>query len=402
MMKKILIMLILFIPSIVFALDVPDIHSNKYLIYDLTEDKILHEKGLTDQTSIASLTKIVTTITAIEKNPNLDKKVTITNKMLSGIPWDASVAGLKVGDTLSIMDLLYASMLPSGADATQVLAIESSGSVKDFVIEMNELVKKIGATNTNFVNVTGYDVDNHYSTLEDLIKIIKYALENKTFKTIFETKEYTMSNSKKVYSTIAKYNKDMNLDTSRIIGSKTGFTGNAGICIAATIKSNDHDILIITLGAPYIYGNFYNLKDALTLTQFIDENYKNEILSKKGDFVKTLPVEYSKVNEFDVISNDEITKFLPIDYDKSKFSVKYNGKETLSYKDKKNDIIGKIDYYYDDELIGSENVILNINLEKDYSKILYKNRFIFIGIIGIINLIIIFLIIMRKRKKLRM
>lgn len=398
-MKKILIMLILFIPSIVFALDVPDIHSNKYLIYDLTEDKILHEKGLTDQTSIASLTKIVTTITAIEKNPNLDKKVTITNKMLSGIPWDASVAGLKVGDTLSIMDLLYASMLPSGADATQVLAIESSGSVKDFVIEMNELVKKIGATNTNFVNVTGYDVDNHYSTLEDLIKIIKYALENKTFKTIFEAKEYTMSNSKKVYSTIAKYNKDMNLDTSRIIGSKTGFTDNAGICIAATIKSNDHDILIITLGAPYIYGNFYNLKDALTLTQFIDENYKNEVLSKKGDFVKTLPVEYSKVNEFDVVSNDEITKFLPIDYDKSKFSVKYNGKETLSYKDKKNDIIGEIDYYYDDELIGSENVILNINLEKDYSKILYKNRFIFIGIIGII---IIFLIIMRKRKKLRM
>lgn len=396
-MKKILIILILFIPSIAFALEVPDIHSNKFLIYDLTEDKILQEKGLTDQTSIASLTKIVTTIVAIEKNPDLNKKIVITSIMLSGIPSDASVAGLKVGDNLSIMDLLYASMLPSGADATQVLAFISSGSIKEFVKSMNELAKKIGATNTNFVNVTGYDIDNHYSTLEDLVKIIKYALNNETFKTIFETREYTLSNSKKIYSTIKKYNQNMNLDTSRIIGSKTGYTGNAGICIAATIKSSKHDILIITLGAPYIYGNFYNLKDALTLTEFIDNNYKNETLSKKGDFIKTLPVEYSKTNKFDIITNSEIIKFLPIDYDKSKFSVKYNGKEVLSYKNKKKEVIGEINYYYDNELIESEDVILNIDIKKDYIKLLYKNRFPIIFII----VIIILILNLRSRKKLK-
>lgn len=398
-MKKILIILILFIPSIVFSLGIPDIHSNKFVIYDLTDDKILIEKGLTDQTSIASLTKIVTTITAIEKNSDLSKKITITSIMLSGIPSDASTAGLKVGDNLSIMDLLYASMLPSGADATQVLAFISSGSIKEFVNDMNNLAKKIGATNTNFVNVTGYDVNNHYSTLEDLIKIIKYSLNNETFKTIFETKEYTLSNSKKIYSTIKKYNQNMNLDTSRIIGSKTGYTGNAGICIAATIKSSNHDILIITLDAPYVYGNFYNLKDALILTEFIDNNYKNEVLSKKGDLIKTLPVEYSKTNKFDIITNKEIVKFLPIDYDLSKFSVKYSGKEKLNYKNKKNEIIGKIDYYYDDELLSSEKVILDITLEKDYLKLLYKYRFQIISIIGIISLIVIF--IFNKGKKLR-
>lgn len=398
-MKKILIILILFIPSIVFSLDIPDIHSNKFVIYDLTDDKILIEKGLTDQTSIASLTKIVTTITAIEKNSDLSKKITITSIMLSGIPSDASTAGLKVGDNLSIMDLLYASMLPSGADATQVLAFISSGSIKEFVNDMNDLAKRIGATNTNFVNVTGYDANNHYSTLEDLIKIIKYSLNNETFKTIFETKEYTLSNSKKIYSTIKKYNQNMNLDTSRIIGSKTGYTGNAGICIAATIKSSNHDILIITLDAPYVYGNFYNLKDALILTEFIDNNYKNEVLSKKGDLIKTLPVEYSKTNKFDIITNKEIVKFLPIDYDLSKFSVKYSGKEKLNYKNKKNEIIGKIDYYYDDELLSTEKVILNITLEKDYLKILYKYRFQIVSIIGIISLIIIFTF--NKRKKLR-
>lgn len=400
-MKKILIMIILFIPSIAFALDVPDIHSNKFIIYDLTEDKILQEKGLIDETSIASLTKIVTTITAIEKNNDLNKKVTITNKMLAGIPSDASIAGLKVGDNLSIMDLLYASMLPSGADATQVLAFTSSGSIKEFVNDMNKLATNIGATNTNFVNVTGYDVDNHYSTLEDLVKIIKYALNNQTFKTIFETREYTLSNSKKVYSTIKKYNQTMNLDTSRIIGSKTGYTGDAGICIAATINSNNHDILIITLGAPYVYGNFYNLKDALTLTNFIDDNYKNEILSKKGDFVKTLPVKYSKTNEYDIVTNTDIIKYLPIDYDLSKFSVKYSGKEVLSYKDKKNSEIGVINYYYDDELINTEKVILNETLKKDYLKIIYKYKLQIILCILIISLIIILKIKKGKKRKRR-
>lgn len=396
-MKKILFILILLIPSIAFALEVPDIHSNKFLIYDLTDDKILQEKGLTDQTSIASLTKIVTTIVAIEKNPDLNKKIVITSIMLAGIPSDASVAGLKVGDNLSIMDLLYASMLPSGADATQVLAFISSGSVKEFVNSMNELAKKVGATNTNFVNVTGYDINNHYSTLDDLVKIIKYALNNETFKTIFETKEYTLSNSKKIYSTIKKYNESMGLDTSRIIGSKTGYTGSAGICIAATIKSSNHDILIITLGAPYVYGNFYNLKDALDLTEFVDKNYKNEILSKKGDFIKTLPIEYSKSNKFDIVTNSEIVKFLPIDYDKSKFSVKYSGKEVLSYKDKKDEVIGEINYYYDNELLDTEKVILTINIKKDYFKLLYKNRFQIMSIIGIISLIIIFTLCFRKK-----
>lgn len=396
-MKKILIILILFIPSIAFALEVPDIHSNKFLIYDLTDDKILQEKGLTDQTSIASLTKIVTTIVAIEKNQDLNKKITVTSIMLAGIPSDASVAGLKIGDNLSIMDLLYASMLPSGADATQVLAFISSGSVKEFVNSMNELAKKVGATNTNFVNVTGYDINNHYSTLDDLVKIIKYALNNETFKTIFETKEYTLSNSKKIYSTIKKYNESMGLDTSRIIGSKTGYTGSAGICIAATIKSSNHDILIITLGAPYVYGNFYNLKDALDLTEFVDKNYKNEILSKKGDFIKTLPIECSKSNKFDIVTNSEIVKFLPIDYDKSKFSVKYSGKEVLSYKNKKNEVIGEINYYYDNELLDTEKVILTINIKKDYFKLLYNNRFQIISIIGIISLIIIFTLCFRKK-----
>lgn len=401
-MRKILILILSLFPTVVFALTVPELNSDKYLIYDLTEEVILHEKGFTEKTSIASLTKIMTTITAIEKNPELEKIIEINEQMLNGIPWDASIAGIKVGEKLSIKDLIYASILPSGADATQALAVESSGSVKTFVEDMNQLAKRIGAKNTNFINVTGYDIEGHYSTLEDLLTIIKYALNNKTFKKVFETREYTLSNSKTVYSTLITYNKLMNLDTSRILGSKTGFTKNAGVCIAATIKSSEHDILIITLGAPYVYGDFYNLKDALKLTEFLDKNYGYQSIIKKGDIVKTIPIELSKKEEYEIKATEDVKCFLPIDYDKNKISIKYDGKNELDYRDIKGNTIGKIIYYYDNKALHEERVVLDAEIERDYLKILKTYIVPFsLGLTILIVLLIILKIIKQFKKQKR-
>ena len=92
------------------------------------------------------------------------------------------------------MDLLYASMLPSGADATNSIAILSSGSIESFVEKMNLLVNKLGLTNTHFVNVTGLDINNHYSSADDIRKLLAYSLKNDTFKKIYTTSEYKLSN----------------------------------------------------------------------------------------------------------------------------------------------------------------------------------------------------------------
>ena len=270
-MKKIILLIILFIPINIFALETPELNSNKFIIYDVTSKEVLNEFKAYENTSIASLTKIMTTITAIEKINNLEKSITITREMLNNIYWNASLAGLKVGDTLTYKDLLYASILPSGADATHALAYSLSGNIDNFLTEMNNLAKRIGLENTNFSNVIGLDSKNNYSTLYDIAKLLSYALENETFKEIYTTKNYTLSNNLEVKSTLLLFNKSMNLDISRIIGSKTGHTNNAGYCLSSLIKSNNHDIIIITGGASKINNNYYHLIDTINLIEYTDK-----------------------------------------------------------------------------------------------------------------------------------
>ncbi len=392
-MKKILLFILCLIPLSVGAISLPETYSDKVLIYDLTDDIVLLEKKSEEKTNIASLTKIMTTITAIEEISDLEREVTITESMLNGIPYDASVAGLKVGEKLSVRDLLYASILPSGADATQALAYTSSNGIPAFVEKMNALAQKVGAKNTHFVNVTGLDIENHYSTAQDILLILKYALQNPTFKEIYCTKEYTLANGKTVNATIKMYNRLMNLDTSRIIGSKTGYTSKAGVCISALIKSNGHELLIITMGAPYVYGNFYNLRDALALTEFLDTHYKNQNLMTSEEAIAELPVSLSKTDKYTIYPSENITKYLPDDFDKSLFSYQYKGLEKLTYRNKENSKLGSIKYYYNGEILKEEDVLLREKFKISWKKVLRK--YWYIPAIGILLLLFLF----RKRKK---
>lgn len=272
-MKKILLLLVCFFPISVNALDMPEINSASAIVYDMDADTVILDKNSREVRSVASLTKIMTVLAAIENIDDFSASVTITNEMLAGIYWNASVAGLKVGDTVTYMDLFYAAILPSGADATQVLAYVVSGNVSDFVTKMNELATRIGATNTHYVNTTGLDQEGAYSTAYDQMLILAYALENSIFKTVYTTKNYTLTNGLEVEATVNKYNRVLNLDTSKIIGSKTGNTGDAGLCMSALFYHEDHEMLLITLGAEVIEDVPYNLIDTLTLIDTVNDGY---------------------------------------------------------------------------------------------------------------------------------
>lgn len=386
-MKKVLFFIInlVIFTNFVYALEEPSLYSKDYVLFDTTDQKIIYEKNIDERTNIASLTKIMTTITAIEKISNLEDKVTITEEMLSNIKFDASLAGLKVGDILSYKDLLYASILPSGADATQALAYSLSGNVTKFVKDMNTLAKKIGMNNSNFVNVTGLDIDNHYSTISDLLTMLKYALNNETFYTIYKTKEYTLSNGKTVYATVSKYNKLMNLDISRILGSKTGYTNNAGLCISSIFESNGHNFIFISTNAEFIFGNYYNLKDNLNIIKFMDQNYNNQILVKKNEEVASIPTYLSNIKTYKIKANENIQEYLPNDYNKDEVTITYDGKNKISFLDN-NKKIGTIKIMYQNNILKEENVIVN-NLK--------INIFVVI-----ILAIIIFIILIRIFKKL--
>lgn len=388
-MKKIIFILLIIIPINIYALTYPNLHYENALVYDLTDKKILFEKEIEEEKSIASLTKLITIITALESNDNLKQEIKYTSQMAQHVPWYASVAGFKVGEKLTYEDLLYAAMLPSGADATIALALTTTQSVDDFLKQMNALAKKIGMNNSNFVNVHGLDEENHYSTVKDIKKLLEYALKNEKFKKIYTTKEYTLSNGKKIKSTVLKQGIKYNLNTEKILGSKTGFTANAGLCISALMEDDNHEILIITLDAPSTKGIPYNVKDALELINFIEKNYNIETIIEPNQIIEELKVKNSKIAKYKIKSNKKISLYLEKDYNKNDIKIEYIGNKDLSYKNKINDKLGIINYFYNDKLIESETVYLKENILVDYIKIAKENKnniFLIIMVIAIFKI----------------
>lgn len=136
----------------------------------------------------ASMTKIMTTIVAIENLKDLDQEITLTNEMFEGLyEQDATQAGFQPGETVRAIDLLYGVMLPSGAECCIALADTIAGSEADFVTLMNEKAAKLGMTGTNFCDTTGLHDANHYSTARDIAVLLKYALKDDTFREIIES-----------------------------------------------------------------------------------------------------------------------------------------------------------------------------------------------------------------------
>ncbi len=358
--------LILIYPNIVLALKYPTLHYNNAIVYDMTDERILYELNPNERSYIASLTKILTVITAMEMVSNFNEQVVYTKEMQSLVRWDTSKAGLKAGDVITYNDLFYACILPSGADAAIALAVSIAGSQENFVNKMNEKAMLIGMTNSHFANVVGLDDDNNYSTLEDLLKLLKYAIKNDAYKQIYTTKEYELSNGLKISSTLNLYNRSGTMDVSRILGSKTGFTSKANLCISAYFVSNNHEMLLITLNAPK-NNEVYNISDTLSLINFIDNNYSEHIIFTTNDTIKTLSSKIGIIEPYNVNPSTDVKIYLPNDYDSSLIDAKYVGKDSISFFDIFNSQLGTINYYYDDVLFYSEPVKVK-NIKVNYLK----------------------------------
>lgn len=163
-----------------------NINSRGYLLWNNTQGLTVAEKDADEQAPIASLTKMMTALIAVEQR-ELDEIVEITPEMLQGLE-EFAVIGLMMGQKISVEELLYATMLPSAGDAAQALAISTSGSIEEFAKLMNQKATELGMTNTHFSNPVGFDEDN-YSTPRDMMILVKAAVQNPVFRKFFETFE---------------------------------------------------------------------------------------------------------------------------------------------------------------------------------------------------------------------
>ena len=362
---------------------------------NLNEDMILYEKNADDKTEIASLTKIITAITILEHQSDLNKVVTVKYNMLTGLDGYAK-AGYKAGDQVTYLELLYALMLPSAADAAQILAIDTAGSLDAFADMMNEEVVKIGAKNSHFTNPVGIDDDNNYSTAADLYKILKYSLNNEMFVALFEADSYyATSLGKTINKTLSNTARQNNLNVAVIKGAKTGFTYDAGMCLASIANENKVKYLIITLNADV--DSFDHITDSVNLYNYYIENYEYKDVVNKDDFLITLPVKRSKTKEITFKATEDVSKYLKKDFDKSRIEIKYDGVDEINSKIKKGDKLGTFNFIYDGESLYKLDIYLNDDI-KFYN---YNINRIVLALIIIIVIYIIRRIRRIKKKRMR-
>ena len=365
-----------------------DITGEYVSLYNMNEDILLYSKNDTKKTSIASLTKMMTTLVAIEEINDLDEIVTIKERDFEGTV-GYSKAGFKVGDKVTYRDLLYGIILPSGADAVNAVVNNTLGYDK-FIKKMNETSKKIGMNDTSYANPVGKDDENNYSTSSDLAKLLKYALKNETFKTIFTTKSYKTSNGINLESTVNSYKNILNTD--EIKGAKSGFTKDAGRCLASITTLNNVDYLLVVINSSTT--NPYNaVKDTITIYDYYNNNYGYKNIINDDTFIKEIPIDLSKEKTYKITGSEEIEKYLKND---TEVTYEYVGSDKITFNTKKGSKLGVVNIYDGDVLLATSNVYLENNIE--YYPII---TYVLIGIAVIFVLLIIRKLSKKKHRRRR-
>lgn len=365
-----------------------DITGEYVSLYNMNEDILLYSKNDTKKTSIASLTKMMTTLVAIEEIDNLDKIVTIKERDFEGTV-GYSKAGFKVGDKVTYRDLLYGIILPSGADAVNAVVNNTLGYDK-FIKKMNETAKKIGMNDTSYANPVGKDDENNYSTSNDLAKLLKYALKNETFKTIFTTKNYKTSNGLNLESTVNRYENILN--TNEIKGAKSGFTKDAGRCLASITTLNNVDYLLVVINSSTT-SPYNAVKDTITIYDYYNNNYGYKNIINDDTFIKEIPVDFSKEKTYKITGSEDIEKYLK---NNTEVTYKYVGSDKVTFNTKKGSKLGVVKIYDGDVLLATSNVYLENNIE--YYPII---TYIMIGIAVIFVLLIVKKINKKKHRRRR-
>ena len=374
MIKRTLIyLLIIFsiLSNLNLAYASPNILSESAILIDAASGTILAQKNPDKKMYPASLTKIMTAILAIEMG-KLTDVITVDDDTPFEI--EGSHIALEPGEILTLKDLLYSLMLPSANDAASAIAKHYGKNLDGFVKIMNEKAKELGAYNTNFANPHGLHDVNHYTTAADLALITQYAMKNETFRKIVETTRYEIKTTNKkdeprYFTTLNKllYNTTNNqiyVDGTYIspyyeyaTGAKTGYTPEAGNCLAATATKNGTELIAVTMKG--ISLEMY--QDTHNLFNYGFEEYQNITLINKNTFIKNIKISNGDSKEISIITETDLTALLEKgSMDNIKSNVIMND---IDLPIERNDVVGKIEYTLNNEIIGTVNLITPISVK---------------------------------------
>ena len=302
-MKKILLLLCLLFPYSVYA-DELITHADSGILIEANSGKILFEKEKDKELSVASMTKMMAQIIIMEEiekgKIHWDDIVTVSHNASS---MGGSQIYLEAGEKMSVEDLMKGISVASGNDATVAMAEYIGGTEEKFVQLMNQKVKKLGLKHTHFMNATGLDEENHYSSSYDMAVIARELIlkhpDILKFSSIYE--DYLRENTDHKFWLV---------NTNKLIhqyegtdGLKTGHTDDAGYCLAATTKRDNLRLIAIVLGEE---DSKVRNKETMELLDYGFSNVKMKELKKKGEFIKKMSFPKADINTVNIVLKEPL------------------------------------------------------------------------------------------------
>ncbi|NLV88598.1 MAG: D-alanyl-D-alanine carboxypeptidase [Tissierellia bacterium] len=348
--KYIVILLIILLSSSIVYGDNIVLSSSSSILIDSNTGRVLYEKNPYIKMPMASTTKIMTALVALEYG-KLDDEVTI-DKEAVGV--EGSSIYLREGEKITLEDLLYGLMLRSGNDAAVAIAIHIADSVGNFVDLMNKKAKEIGAENTNFTNPHGLHDDNHYTTAYDLALITREAFKHEIFAKIVGAKSYVSNRVENNYY----YNKNKTLwEYKGGDGVKTGYTMRSGRCLVSSATRNNHRLIAVSLNASDWFNDNYKLLD------YGFDNYKPYLIYDKGQFIKKIDLEKGKKKYLDLVTDSSFTYLLKED-ERERLKISIEVPDIVEAPIEKGTKIGHIYAFLDGKLINKSDLIASSSVRK--------------------------------------
>ena len=396
----------IFLGSMSFALENNiEIRAPSAILIESKTGRILYEKNSNEKRYPASTTKIMTALLTLENVEDLQSKATVSYNAVFSVPSGYSVDTLKVGEELSVEELLYALLVKSSNEAANVLAEYVAGNVDSFATMMNTRAAELGCKNTNFVNPNGIQNENHYTTAYDLSLIAKETMKNETFRKIVSTVSHTLPSTNKYEQT------DRNLITTNdlinkknknyyeyAIGIKTGYTAYAKNCLVAGANKDGVELISVVLGTDKKEVNGLSKRDTDTKTLF--EYVYNNFTQKKVSRARETVVGQTKIKgattetkNLDLNTDSDINILVTNDKEKDEIKGEIKLNEDIKAPIAKGDKLGTITYN-SDGIEYTANVIAANDVQKS-NLILNILRILLV----IVLLLLTYLYLKNKRKR---
>ncbi|WP_432707046.1 D-alanyl-D-alanine carboxypeptidase family protein [Gottfriedia acidiceleris] len=331
------------------------------VLMDQKTGRILYGKAMHDPERIASITKIMTAILAVESG-KMQNTITISSR---AVQTEGSSIYLKPGQKIKLEDLVYGLMLRSGNDAANAIAEAVGGSIEGFVYMMNEKAKEIGMSNTYFSNPSGLDQQGkeHYSSAYDMALLTRYAMENPKYAKIAGTKVHRAPNTAESWDYVWKNkNKLLTFMYKYSTGGKTGFTKKAKRTLVSTASKNGMDLIVVTL------NDGQDWQDHMSLFEYGFSNYPlTKVLSKGG--IKEVTNKKYKGHVY--MKNDFS---YPLDKkERDQVRITFEMQKPTKQKIANDAIVGKAIIELEGEQIGFRNIFYSESKVKVFTKEIIQN-----------------------------